>query len=232
MQELLTILSSVGLSGLLVILLREWISTRLKSAIQHEYDQKLETHKAQLQARNEIELARLKADLEIAAAQRTFRFSHVFEKTAEVIASVYRHLLSLRQAVEEYTEILGVPHDDPARNKRREAVSDAFRQLAQYYLPHKIYIPKKSAKKIESVWKNLDLQIANVGMMSMYSRTLPRDALSDPIVEKNLNKMDERFEASRAEIPQLLCSLEDDFQQILGFPPQKANEPTKKETAT
>jgi hypothetical protein len=43
-QDLITILSSGALSTTLVFLLRNWISERLKASIQHEYDQKLETH--------------------------------------------------------------------------------------------------------------------------------------------------------------------------------------------
>lgn len=43
---------SGGLGGaLLVWLLRGWISERLKHSIRHEYSQKLETHKAQLNTR-------------------------------------------------------------------------------------------------------------------------------------------------------------------------------------
>lgn len=45
MNELLSILSG-GLSGAIIVWLsREWISTRLKNSIKHEYDAKLETIK-------------------------------------------------------------------------------------------------------------------------------------------------------------------------------------------
>lgn len=99
-NEFLTIFGSVSLSAVLVFLVRNWISERLKASIQHEYEQKLETHKAQLKSQSEIELARiknqselevtrLKAQLEIAAAERNVQYSRVFEKTLEVIAETY-----------------------------------------------------------------------------------------------------------------------------------------------
>ena len=47
---------SVALSGLLVWLTKSWISERLKHAIKAEYDEKLETHKAQLRAHSDVEL--------------------------------------------------------------------------------------------------------------------------------------------------------------------------------
>ncbi len=59
---------SVAIVGTLTWLFREWISTRLKSSIQHEYDQKLEAHKARLKAENEVALLELKATIEREAA--------------------------------------------------------------------------------------------------------------------------------------------------------------------
>lgn len=50
MESILSIISG-GIGGaLLTWLLRNWISERLKQSIQHEYAQKLETHKAELNA--------------------------------------------------------------------------------------------------------------------------------------------------------------------------------------
>lgn len=44
------------------------MSTRIKWSIQHEYDQKLEVHKAQLKAKNEVAFLELKASVEREAA--------------------------------------------------------------------------------------------------------------------------------------------------------------------
>jgi hypothetical protein len=44
------------------------MSTRIKGSIQHEYDQKLEVHKAQLKAENEVAFLELKASVEREAA--------------------------------------------------------------------------------------------------------------------------------------------------------------------
>ena len=73
MNEIATIASSVGLSGLLVWLTKSWISERLKNAIKHEYDEKLETHKAQLKREYDKEIEEFKAHLQIAAAERNIR---------------------------------------------------------------------------------------------------------------------------------------------------------------
>jgi hypothetical protein len=67
----ITIISSAGVSLFLVWLLREWISTRLKASIQHEYDQKIELYRTQLKYANEVAFLELKMSLEREVALRT-----------------------------------------------------------------------------------------------------------------------------------------------------------------
>ena len=43
-------------SGIVVWLLREWISVHIRAGIQHEYEQKLETYKVQLKTEGEESL--------------------------------------------------------------------------------------------------------------------------------------------------------------------------------
>ena len=51
MDTILSILSGGSAGALLVWLFRGWISERLQQSIRHEYSQKLENHKAELNAR-------------------------------------------------------------------------------------------------------------------------------------------------------------------------------------
>ena len=81
-----SVLISTTIVGALAWLLRSWISARLKSAIQHEYDAKLATHKAQLQASSDVEIEKLRSHLSIVAAVRQIRFTKLHEVRAEVIA--------------------------------------------------------------------------------------------------------------------------------------------------
>lgn len=84
LQDLIiTIISSATVSSALVAILiwlsREWISTRIKSSIQYEYDQKLEVHKAQLKAENEVALLELKTAIEREAALHTAAYGSFSE---------------------------------------------------------------------------------------------------------------------------------------------------------
>jgi hypothetical protein len=57
-----------------------------KTMIEQVYARKLEDHKAQINT----ELEHFRADRRIDLAQRTFRYSHVFERTEATIVKTYQ----------------------------------------------------------------------------------------------------------------------------------------------
>jgi hypothetical protein len=77
----ISILTSLAASGALVVMLiwlsKEWITARLRTSIQHEYNQKLESLKSQLKAESDVALVELRAAIErqanlLAAAHSSF----------------------------------------------------------------------------------------------------------------------------------------------------------------
>lgn len=113
---LFQVLSSAAVTTVLLgavgWLLRSWLSERMKNAIRSEYDQKLETHKAQLKAESDVALEKLRADLSIAAAERQIQFSRLHEARAEVIAETYARLTELHTKLGDYVKIF-----EPAGDK-------------------------------------------------------------------------------------------------------------------
>ncbi|MFT7229330.1 MAG: endonuclease YncB(thermonuclease family) [Methylophilaceae bacterium] len=93
MQFIIEIITSATVAGLLtaalVWLTKSVISERLKNAIKNEYDQKLETHKAELKSTSNIEIEKLKSQLGIIAAQGNFKFTKLHEKRADAISEIY-----------------------------------------------------------------------------------------------------------------------------------------------
>jgi len=212
-QDVITILSSsaiaTALSGVLVFLARNWISERLKASIQHEYDQKLETHKAQLKSQTEAEIIRLKAQLEIAAAERNVQYSRIFEKTAEVIAQTYEKLLALSQAAEDYTQLLE-RRDDPSRKQLAENFRQTSIAFLEYFPPKKIYLPKETAEKIRVLSNTMHRATRQFSMALAVGRGQTREP-------ETYDKLLDEFFKSSDQIPKLLELLEDDFQKLLGF---------------
>jgi hypothetical protein len=106
-QIVLSVLASLAASGVLVTALiwlsKEWISVRLKASIQHEYDQKLGSLKAQLQAKNEVALVELRAALErqanlLAAAHSSFAEGQkaAMERKLQAVDVLWSRVLNLR----------------------------------------------------------------------------------------------------------------------------------------
>ena len=62
---------SAALTATIIWLAKSWIGERIKGAIQHEYNQKLESHKAVLKVEHDRDLEQLKSDLGEASAERT-----------------------------------------------------------------------------------------------------------------------------------------------------------------
>ena len=150
-DTLQTILGSVFAStvicGALGWLLRAWISERLKGAIKNEYDLKLELFKSELKAASDVQIAELKARLQIAASERSVQFSHIYSKSAETIAEVYSRLIAFGDAVAAYTSIIEYS-TDPPKAERRKVVAEKFQDIQDYYKPRRIYLPRDLAEKI------------------------------------------------------------------------------------
>ena len=120
--DALTVLfSGAGAGAAAGGVLRFMFQQRLKNAVRVEYEQKLETHKAQLRRETDKEIARLKAELQIAAAERNVRFSRVFERRVTAIEKVHKTLLAFRDSVTDFATLI----EPPMKNEKFEAMQNA-----------------------------------------------------------------------------------------------------------
>ena len=211
MPDFLTFLCSVISGGFtaaaLVWLAKNWISERLKNAIKHEYDAKLETHKIQLKCEADAQLEHLKSELQIAAAERNVRYSRIFERTAEVIAEIYSKLLQFHAAVLHYTSPVEFPTDGP-KEARRKTVVEKHDAFLDSFRPNRLFLPKHTANQINdfanrlsSLSRNFMCEVEMAG--SRYDKA---DTVAWEKIYSNLTK----------DVPPLLELLEDDFRELLG----------------
>jgi hypothetical protein len=218
-EFLMSFFLSVGGSWLITTLLTE----RFKSSVKLEYDKQLEQHKSELQRQNnhelerhkdalrqqtDAQLAKLEAELETVVAERNFRFSHVFRKTEETIAAVYKALLALNQAVRHYTE----NPDAGDREIQKKVMESRAKEFHEAYSPNKIYIPQETAAKIEGFWSMVAHQW--VPRFQHFQTAEANRSVGAHLHFSRLQEVEERA-------PQLLAALESDFQNILGFPGKK-----------
>ena len=115
-------------SGFVIWLFREWISARLKASIQHEYDQKLETHKASLKSQNEASFLELKNGIEqrftlYKAAQTSFTEGQkaAIERKLDSIEKLWNEILRLKNECPPmlgFIDLLSVEEYRSARNHK------------------------------------------------------------------------------------------------------------------
>lgn len=95
-------------SGVVVWLFQEWISARLRKGIQYEYDQKLETHKAQLKTESEKSIIELQTNMQ----QKLILYETARSSFAEgQKSSMERKLDSIEKL---WNEILRLKNECPA----------------------------------------------------------------------------------------------------------------------
>ncbi|HTR41430.1 MAG TPA: hypothetical protein VMH87_07410 [Pseudomonadales bacterium] len=208
------ITSSVGTGVLLSVigfLARNTIIERIKYSIKYEYEKDLEQHKADLRRDYDVQIEKLKAEL----AQQNFRYSEIFKHTAETIVRLYKKLLAVLGAAENYTEFLGEPLGEHKSSDKKELLSILQNKLEEFYedyIPNKIYLPRDTMDKITLLMKTLKTLLRRHSMV----RTMEEQQLPDPKIQERISEVDKL----REDIPNLLLELENNFQSLLGLPTQ------------
>jgi len=173
MNDLLQILASASIStalaGILLWISRLWLSERLRASIKAEYDQKLETHKAQLQAQSNVEIEKLRAalkaeadvqteklrsELNSASHEHNVKFSRLHEMRAETLVETYSLLRNLHDRMADYVDIFEYA-GGPSREDRRNKVAEAYPAFCNYYLKRTILLPKATADRLDAINKYL-----------------------------------------------------------------------------
>lgn len=218
----LTVISSaavsVFLASALIWLSKSWISERLKHAIKAEYDEKLEshkaqlkaqfdtaleTHKAQLKSQSDLELERLRSSLAIAATERSVKFSRLHERRMDVVANTYAKLRVFHTAVAEYTKAFEMTGERSRADRRSDAIA-ASGDFHPYFIQNQIFLPKAVAEQVRHVGSEIT-RVANQFTLTVDQHTQPDPAAWIKVLEKLEN-----------EVSQALAALEDALRSAIG----------------
>ena len=203
-QIITSVTVSAVFAGLLIWLTKSWISERLKNAIKSEYDQKLETHKAQLKAQSDIEIEKLRSQLNITATEHEVRFARLHERRAEVIAETYSLLKDLYLLLADYVKIFE-PAGDKSKEERRSLAKAAHQAFRAYYTSRLVFFPKAAANKLEAI----DFQLVQTFNEFVFGVEMAKET-------STIKKWTEIFERVGSEIKTALSELEDEFRRLLG----------------
>jgi len=134
MDAFLSILSGGTAGALLVWILRGWISERLKQSIQHEYSQKLETHKAELNAR----IQGLQHENELSQLRTSLFFDHQRNAFSILLATIAE--VNQKWIDKGYEADVGLIRPVPR---------DAYQQLRKLYYEHQLFLDSSCLAALE-----------------------------------------------------------------------------------
>ncbi|HUL01032.1 MAG TPA: hypothetical protein VLX29_09270, partial [Nitrospirota bacterium] len=138
MDTILSIFFGGAGGALLMWLLRGWISERLKQSIQHEYSQKLETHKADLNTRIQ--------SLQHESQLHQLRTSLFFDHQRNAFASLLTKIAEVNQEWndKEYEEYVGVTGRVP---------SGALSDLSKVYHQHQLFLDDDCIEAMQLIFQ-------------------------------------------------------------------------------
>jgi len=125
MGTILSILSGGVTGAILVWLLRGWISERLKQSIQHEYSQKLEIHKAELNTR----IQALQHESQLQQLRTSLFFDHQRNAFAGILAKIAE--INQTWMDKEFEEDIGLTGPVPY---------EAYKELRTVYYQHQLFL--------------------------------------------------------------------------------------------
>ncbi len=189
-------------SGIL-FLAKTWMSERIKNSIKNEYDQKLETHKAELKAKSDVEIEKLRSQLHVTATEHTIKYSRLYEKRAEIIAETYSTLKALLDALNEYVKPFETS-GDPPREDRYKTLVEAHKSFYRAYSSKLIFFPKSVADKLNTINK----ECVKAGNSFRYFVDV-KDKQGD------IKKWIEISDTVENKINEALLELENEFRKIL-----------------
>lgn len=195
---------SVSLSGVLVYLLREWISSRIKESIKHEYDCKLELIRSESKLRSDKEIESVKHELKLQQTEIEIKTNWLQQRMATEIEEIYSLLWDFRLKVSSYvTDNQGLGYKD--RDKVYEIIK-SYREFRNKIKTKRIYLPRQTIEAIDKVCKDfLDTSIE-------YHKEVVLE--KDPHIEiENWSRIDDYFDKEGSKIFEML---EENFRKLLG----------------
>lgn len=201
---------SAFLSGFVIWLTKSWISERLKNSIKNEYDEKLETHKAQLKAQADIESERLRSQLSIAVIEHQVKFSRLHNKRAEVIAELYGLLVQAHWDAGSFispVEFGGEPTKKEKYVTAMNAIADFFR----FFEKNKIYLPAELCDLLEKFVRTMRQKVIGFGVYV----NIDEDTLAPKTYQKKHEAWTASWEYFDEEVPVARAALEQELRNIL-----------------
>jgi hypothetical protein len=181
-----------------------WLGKHIEHAVKHEYDERLEERKAELQQATE----RYKSDLANSAHERQLRFSHLHERAAKIVAETYHRLWAVMTALSDYVRVY--EHSAMgSKEDRRKVLSEKIADFHNYFYPRRLFLSRALADRVVAFHKKI-IELTTEFMFKVEKREEDDQEASRVHTWVRVN------EQLQTEAQPLYDSLEDEFRKILG----------------
>jgi hypothetical protein len=198
MWQFLEVLGASGAAAAIVIFLGRTI-------VQQVTSKDLESFKLRLQSQAQVNLERLRAELQQAALEHSIRFSRVHERQAEVISEVFGGLERLHEAFLHWTRPANTSIEDADMFALGREAVEAFNSFRDIYYPRAIWLDRETCDAINAVLDTLGSSYWKF-VAEHDERGFPRDRRRWLAV----------WETVSGEIPKARQLLDERFRKVLG----------------
>ena len=177
----------------------------------HWFKQRSDRELEGIKGKNAQQIEHLKTYL----LQRHYQFSRSYDRQAETLENVYLQLTELRRVTEDATQLLDNPNN-PALTKLYQSKMDEFQK---YFTPRQIYLPKCTAKQIIDAANKLH------NLMLQYGMTVRAEDAG--VGQKVLDERRQKLEEAYQDVRNVLDTVSDEFQWLLGISNEKRGADSK-----
>ena len=140
------ILKTVGTTGVVLLV----VGYFLRGVFGQVLSRDLEKFKADLSAKHDIEIERLRNDMRIAASEHETRFTRLHETRMRTIAELYARLVRAHEAIDVFLNtVLFGANPDPAKE---EVVLKRWSEFMGYFNEKRIYFEDELCRDIETAF--------------------------------------------------------------------------------
>ena len=166
---------------------------------------------ADLKAKSDVAIERLKNELQLKTIEHQVRFSRLHEKRAAVIAELYGHLVEALWEAESFLspmEWAGEPNKKEKHITARNRLVDLYR----YFDKHRIYLPSELCTALEGLVTDVRSHVIDFGVYVGFDEK----TLNDQTYKEKQKAWNSGWDAIKNQIPLARQSLEDEFRSLLG----------------
>lgn len=166
---------------------------------------------AELKAKSDSAIERLKSDLQLRTIEHQVRFSRLHEKRATAIAELYSLLIEALWEAESFlspVEFVG----EPSKHEKNATARNKLVDLYRHFDKHRIYLPVEQCNALQELISTVRTHVIS------YGNWLPYDgeSLPDHARKEQHETWQRGWDAIRNQIPKARESLEAEFRALLG----------------